>query len=259
MYPDISGTIQGSTPCPLHHCLGQTHKALQTRRLANAAPRWLRLEKVQPSQRQDTCPICGAVVKKQNLRVHYEKVHPKRASSFSQDKLIATQPKRRRSRRWRKLLFYGLLSTCIILISTVAALVISENTVRTHIQPQLSVLIEGAPSTVPSGIGINQSLWKNHSLDRYGVSGRSPLTTRDASGTIHVESNTVRNFTLQEFLAIWGETVDNYQVVGYQVPPGDSACIFVNGQTFSTTNDVVLADSQKITVEIIKGGCSYQS
>jgi len=66
-----------------------------------------------------------AVVKKQNLRVHYEKV-TRKSIFLLPDKLIATQPKRRRSRRWRKLLFYGLLSTCIILISTVAALVISE-------------------------------------------------------------------------------------------------------------------------------------
>ena len=185
--------------------------------------------------------------------------HPKKTPSFSQNRLVAIQPKRLRSRGRRKLLFYGLVATCIILISTVAALVISENTVRTHIQPQLSVLIEGAPSTVPSGIGINQSLWKNHSLDQYGVAGHSPLTTRDTSGTIHVDSNTVRDFTLQDFLAVWGETVDSYQVVGNQVPPGDSPCIVVNGQTFPATNDVVLADNQKITVEIIKGSCSYVS
>ena len=156
-------------------------------------------------------------------------------------------------------MFYGLLATCLILISIVAGEVISGNTVRIHVQSQLSILIEGAPVTVPSGIGINQTLWKNHSLDQYGVAGHSPLTTRDASGLIHVDSNNVRNFTLQAFLQVWGETVDNYQVAGNQVPQGYSSCIVVDGQTLPVTSDVILADNQKITVEIVQGSCSYLS
>jgi hypothetical protein len=214
---------------------------------------------VEQSSEQDTCPICGATVRKSNLRGHLERVHPKRAFSYSTDKQTASRPRRSRDRHWRRLLFYGLLVTCIILASTVAALVISENTVRVQVQSQLSILIQGLPSTVPSGIGINQSLWRNHSLDHFGVTGHSPLTTRDTSGTIHVESNTVRNFTLQEFLGVWGKTVDNNQVVGYQVPQGDSSCIVVNGQTLPSASDVVLVDKQRITVEIIQGSCSYVS
>ncbi|OLD14440.1 MAG: hypothetical protein AUI50_03730 [Crenarchaeota archaeon 13_1_40CM_2_52_14] len=214
---------------------------------------------VEQSSDQDTCPICGATVRKSNLRGHIEKVHWKRASSFSSDKPTAPKPGGSGNRHWRRLLFYGLLVTSIILISTVAALVISENTVRVQVQSQLSILIQGVPSTVPSGIGMNQSLWRDHSLDHFGVRGHSPLTTRDTSGTIYVESNTVRNFTLQEFLRVWGETVDNNQVVGYQVPQGDSSCIVVNGQTLPFASDVVLVDKQRITVEIIQGSCSNVS
>jgi hypothetical protein len=215
--------------------------------------------KVDQSLEQDECPACGALIKKENLGAHYEKVHPKRALSLSGDKHPAVQSRRARNRPRRRIVFYGLLITGIILVSTVAALVVSENTVRVHIESQLSVLILGASSTVPSGIGINQSLWRDRSLDQYGVSGHSPLTTQDTSGTIHLDSNTVRNFTLQEFLGVWGETVDNSQVVGYQVPSGDSSCIVVNGQTLPSTTDVVLADRQKITVEIIQGMCSSVS
>ncbi len=215
--------------------------------------------KAEPSLEQDACPVCGAAVKKENVRAHYEKVHPKRVASFSNNKQIVAQHKWARNRPRRKLLFYGLIVTCIILVSTVAGLVISENTVRLHMQPQLSVLIQGAPSTVPSGIGVNQSLWRDHSLDQFGVTGRSPLTTSDTSGTIHVDSNTVRNFTFQEFLQVWGETVDNYQVIGNHVPQGYSSCIVVNGQTIPATSDVILANNEKITAEIIQGSCSYLS
>jgi hypothetical protein len=212
----------------------------------------------QPSD-QGTCPICGATVRKSNLRGPLEKVHPKRSFSLSIDKPTASRPRRSRDRHWRRLLFYGLLVTCIILVSTVAALVISENTVRVQVQSQLLILIQGVPFTVPSGIGVNQSLWRDHSLDQFGVAGHSPLTTRDTSGTIHVESNAVRNFTLQQFLRVWGETVDSNQVVGYQVPQGDSSCIVVDGQILRSASDVVLMDKQRITVEIIHGSCSYLS
>ncbi len=85
------------------------------------------------------------------------------------------------------------------------------------------------------------------------------MTTRDASGIIFVESNAVRNFTLYEFLAVWGRTIDNSQVVGNSVPPGDSACIAVNGQTLPAMRDVVLTDGEKIGLEIVQGDCSALS
>jgi len=216
------------------------------------------MAKLEQSLEQNECPACGAAIKRENLRAHYERVHPKRALSFPNDKPTA-QPRHARNRNRRRLLFYGLVITGVILVSSVAALVVSENTVRIHAESHLSVLIQGGSSTVPSGIGINQSLWRDHSLDQYGVSGHSPLTTRDTSGTIHLDSNTVRNFTLQEFLAVWGETVDNSQVVGYQVLPGYSSCIVVNGQTLPSISEVVLADKERITLEIIQGSCSYLS
>jgi hypothetical protein len=82
-----------------------------------------------------------------------------------------------------------------------------------HFHPHLNLMIDGKPVTVPSQIGIVPSLWKDHSLDQYGMqamsngmSGMAPLHTHDASGTIHVESNVNRNYTLGEFLNIWGVT-----------------------------------------------------
>src|SRR2546428_2189027 len=80
-----------------------------------------------------------------------------------------------------------------------------------HFHPHLNLMIDGKPVTVPSQIGIDSSLWKDHSLDQYGMqamangmSGMAPLHTHDATGIIHVESNPNRNYTLGEFLNIWG-------------------------------------------------------
>src|SRR2546429_4875374 len=121
----------------------------------------------------------------------------------------------------------------------------------THAHPSPTLYIDTrSVSDRPCYIGIDQNLWKNHSLDHYGVNGGSPVITRDTSGIIHVESNTVRNFTLQEFLAIWGMSIDQNQVVGNPVSPGQSACILVNGIATQPTTDVGFADKENITLAI---------
>src|SRR5207249_10930899 len=102
-----------------------------------------------------------------------------------------------------------------------AAEVVSVNTIRMHVHPQLSILIRGASETLPANIGIDSDLWRDHSLARYGVHGLSPLLTRDSSGTIHVESNTVRGFTLHEFLSVWGARIHYGQVVSKPVHRGE--------------------------------------
>ena len=87
-----------------------------------------------------------------------------------------------------------------------------------HIHPYLNVTLNGKPLIVPNGIGINSSIWKDHSLDQFGMQpmkmtmggtsmimqGMSPLHTHDNSGTIHVESNEITNYTLGQFLKNWG-------------------------------------------------------
>src|SRR5207253_2823032 len=195
-------------------------------------------------------PVCGEPVKSKNLISHYEKVHPKRASTLLQPKPETQARKSARIRRPRRILFYTLIGIAIILVSVAANEVVSVNTIRMHIHPQLSISIRGSTGTLPANIGIDRDLWRDHSLERYGVNGASPLLTSDSSGSIHVESNTVRVFNLHEFLAVWGVSFDYSQVVGNPTQPGESACIFVDGQSMSLSNDVVFANLQKIVLEI---------
>lgn len=74
-----------------------------------------------------------------------------------------------------------------------------------HIHPKLSIKVDGTNVTLPKDIGISLSLWKDHSLDNYGMPGMAPLHTHDESGIIHVESTVDRDYTLGQFLSIWGE------------------------------------------------------
>src|SRR6266545_7614285 len=72
-----------------------------------------------------------------------------------------------------------------------------------HVHPRLNVTVDGKPITIPTNIGINSSMYKDHSLDKYSMQGMAPLHTHDSSGTVHVESTVNRNYTLGEFLNIW--------------------------------------------------------
>jgi hypothetical protein len=62
-----------------------------------------------------------------------------------------------------------------------------------HTHQHLDLFVDGEQVTVPAQIGIDS-----------GGGFISDLHTHDASGIVHIESPTQRDFTLGEFFAIWG-------------------------------------------------------
>ena len=75
----------------------------------------------------------------------------------------------------------------------------TSNKIIMHIHSNFNVTVNGKSLIVPNGIGINSTLWNDHSLDKFGTERKttifgmvtpamSPLHTHDSSGTIHVES-----------------------------------------------------------------------
>jgi len=118
-----------------------------------------------------------------------------------------------------------------------------------HFHPHLNLMIDSKPVTVPSQIGIDPSLWKDHSLDQYGMqtmsngmSGMAPLHTHDATGTIHVESNTIRNYTLGEFLNIWGGLDTN----------GKTVKATMDGAPVLDYKNIILRDGENINLQVGK-------
>lgn len=110
-----------------------------------------------------------------------------------------------------------------------------------HIHPQLNVKVDGQPSIVPKNIGIDKSLWKDHSLNKYGMQGMSPLHTHDGSGMIHVESSVERDYTLGELLDVWG---------GLNPANDKTVKVTVNGQPISDWRNHILEDKEQINLEI---------
>jgi hypothetical protein len=110
-----------------------------------------------------------------------------------------------------------------------------------HIHPQITVSVNGQPTIVPENVGIDNTLWKDHSLDEYGMEGMSPLHTHDDSGTIHVESTVNRDYTLGEFANVWG---------GLDTGSGKILKVTVNGQPISDWKNHILKDKEKISFEV---------
>jgi len=73
-----------------------------------------------------------------------------------------------------------------------------------HIHPRLYIEMDSQTYMVPQNVGIDPSMWKDHSLDKYGMAGMAPLHTHTNDVIIHVESTVNRDYTLGEFLDIWG-------------------------------------------------------
>jgi hypothetical protein len=151
-----------------------------------------------------------------------------------------------RNHKKKNILLVSLIVLGVIGVSIVTVEFAAANTLRIHIHPQLSITLNGSPVQVPAQIGIDPSLWKDHSLDQYGVGGLAPLHTHDTSGTIHVESNTARNFTLHQFLAVWGQPADGSAINGHLV-----SSLSVDGQPQPfPTQDVAFKDKQQIAMTL---------
>ncbi len=108
-----------------------------------------------------------------------------------------------------------------------------------HIHPHLSLVIDGKAAVVPANIGIDTTLWNFHTLDSYGMKGMTVLHTHKDDGIIHVESYKDQDYTLGEFLAIWGIQLDNYKVK-----------VTVDGNPVSDYGNHVLKDGEQIVMEI---------
>jgi sulfur carrier protein ThiS len=149
-----------------------------------------------------------------------------------------------RRKRRRSIMIIGIpVAVAAVILGVVFATQASEMGLGAkmvlHIHPKLDVKVDGKTIPVPEKIGINEPLYKDHSLDKYGMQGMAPLHTHDNSGVIHVESTVNRDYTLGELLNIWGIDLN-----------GKSVKVSVNDQPVSDWRNHILNDGEQMNLEI---------
>ena len=126
----------------------------------------------------------------------------------------------------------------------------SEDKIINHIHTSLNVKLNDNMLLVPNGMGINSTLWNDHSLDKYGTKSKSttfgvinpamsPLHTHDSSGIIHAESTEIKNYTLGQFLQIWSVNLENRNVA-----------LLVDGNPVDVYSSHTLSDNERLTLII---------
>jgi hypothetical protein len=115
---------------------------------------------------------------------------------------------------------------------------LSAEGVRVHIHQHLYVAVNGRIYPVPAYIGI--------SIQQRFI---TELHTHDDTGIIHVESPTVRTFTLGEFFDVWGLRFSSSCLGGYCAHGQKSVMVWVNGKRVKTDpRAIVLKSHQSIVV-----------
>ena len=169
------------------------------------------------------------------------------ASKKGKDSGFFAAARRRRNRNLKIIIPIVVAVAIALVVLTSRGGPALHNQMMLHNHVLLTITSDGQSITVPSQIGIAQIgkavdplLYGDHSLDKYGMQGMSPLHTHDYSGTIHVESNSVRNYTLGEFLDIWRGSDLN----------GKRVQATVNGNPVSDFRNIILKDGEKINLDI---------
>ncbi|MCL5006916.1 MAG: hypothetical protein M1153_02120 [Patescibacteria group bacterium] len=91
-------------------------------------------------------------------------------------------------------------------------------------ETRLAILVDGQRQNIPKGIGINGSC-------------TGELSTIDGNGIISVKAQNDRKYTLGDFFAVWGVSMEQ---------PGYSLTMTVNGKPSTELGNLVLAKNQQI-------------
>lgn len=91
-----------------------------------------------------------------------------------------------------------------------------------HIHVHLTIVDHGKPVAIPEDVG-------------RPVAGQCFywLHTHTPDGIIHVESPVLRDFSLGQFFAVWGQPLSRRDVAGAKPLPGESVKVYVDGQPYA--------------------------
>src|SRR3989441_6699273 len=160
--------------------------------------------------KMDRCPICNVAVKPENLIRHLNDIHPRHPDRPGLIEKLKEEPGRVsrpkagrpiRIRRWQIAVVavrgLGGLPAAYLpppLSGTPAfPFIRQEGGLVYHWHTDLTISSGAASVPIPAGIGISTFCLE-------------PLHTHDATGRIHVETDTARLYSIGDFFRVWGKS-----------------------------------------------------
>ena len=113
--------------------------------------------------------------------------------------------------------------------------------VALHIHPHLTILDHGKPVGIPDDVG-----------RPLGGQCFYWLHTHTGDGIIHVESPAIREFTLGEFFAVWGQPLGPRDIAGAKPRRGDKVIVYVDGDRY-TGDPRKIEFTQHLDIDILIG------
>jgi hypothetical protein len=113
-----------------------------------------------------------------------------------------------------------------------------------HIHAWLHIYDDGKPVQVPANIGIDQV-----------AQFLSPLHTHDTSGIVHMEADEEYDFTLGQFMNVWGVKFSDNQIGSLKANgPDQQLQVYMNGQLVKDPVNVVMHEHDNIVIGYGKPG-----
>ena len=110
-----------------------------------------------------------------------------------------------------------------------------STTLLYHIHPVLHITILGTPQILPDNVGRTDTVLR-------------PIHTHDSTGTLHVESPCLRDYTLGDFFSIWGQEFNSTCIMGHCNDGTHSVKMTVDGSPSNAFENLVLRDGQNIVI-----------
>ena len=192
--------------------------------------------------KMDRCPICNVAVKPENLIRHLNDIHPRHPDKPGLLEELKEEPGRIpqkrvgrpiRIRRWQIAVVgvivlggLGAIYLPSLLSGTPAFPCIGQEGVGLvyHWHTDLTISTSAASVSIPAGIGISTFCLE-------------PLHTHDATGRIHIETNTARLYSIGDFFHVWGKSF------------GNPTAMHVNGTAVTPSSSVTLYDLETIHLQ----------
>lgn len=102
--------------------------------------------------------------------------------------------------------------------------------------PQVFISIDGVLRPMPKDIGVEPGCTR-------------VIYTNDSSGTIHVEPQEKRAYSLGNFFSVWGYPFSSRQVLGRVADEDDIISMTVDGSPSLAFENLILQDKQEIVIK----------